>query len=217
LIYLIFIFLLLNHSSSPFSHSPPFFSQKFFILVSFSFGTAGVCKNYPKKFFNGKHPFFLLRAPGSNSPFTNNLWQHHELNPETRFDVVGAFREDEDVKWARKQLRRRQLMPLLQPAHDVFHQRFVRLFYQNMTFDSDKPEVLSSTINGIEFEVTIEDIAEALGCPHECPSPRFTEPLPRLTCTSLCTTCVMESMPTPRKIVQVRQSFLRDFGWLIRC
>jgi hypothetical protein len=79
---------------------------------------------------------------------------------------VGAFREDEDVKWARKQFRRRQLMPLLQPTHDVIHHRFVRLFYQNMTFDSDKPAVLSSTISGIEFEVTIENIADALGCPH---------------------------------------------------
>jgi hypothetical protein len=45
-----------------------------------------------------------------------------------------------------------------------------------MTFDPDQPRVLSSTIDDIQFQITIEDIAEVLGCPHECPSPRFTEP-----------------------------------------
>jgi hypothetical protein len=35
---------------------------------------------------------------------------------------------------------------------------------------------LSSTIDGIEFQVTVGDIEEALGCPHACPSPRYTEP-----------------------------------------
>jgi hypothetical protein len=68
------------------------------------------------------------------------------------------------------------LMPLLQPVYHLYHPRFVRLFYQNLIFDEDQPEVLSSTIDGIEFQITVGDIEEALGCPHASPSPRYTEP-----------------------------------------
>jgi hypothetical protein len=109
-----------------------------------------------------------------------------------------------------------QLMPLLQPAHDVIHQRFVRLFYQNMTFDSDKPEVLSSTISGIEFEVIIEDIAEALGCPHECPSQDFTEPLPEVDLHMIVQDkCDGEYADSKNNCT--RQSCLQDFGSSILC
>jgi hypothetical protein len=142
----------------------------------FLFGTASVCQNYPTKIFMANTRLSSSRAPGEDSPFINFHWQHFELNPETKFDIVGAFREIKDVKWARKQFKKRKLMPLLQPVYHVYHPRFVRLFYQNMTFDPDQPGVLSSTIDDVEFQVTIEDIAEVLGCPHECPSPRFTEP-----------------------------------------
>jgi hypothetical protein len=122
-------------------------------------------------------PHSLDRSPGEDSPlFITFQWQHFELNPKTKFDIVEAFREIEDVKWARKQFRKRKLMPLLQPVYHVYHPRSVRLFYQNLTFDEDQPRVLSSSIHGIEFQVTVEDIEEALGCPHACPSPRYTEP-----------------------------------------
>jgi hypothetical protein len=46
----------------------------------------------------------------------------------------------------------------------------VKLFYKNSSFDKDKPGVLSSVIDGVEFEVSIEDIAEAIGIPNECPA-----------------------------------------------
>lgn len=90
-------------------------------------------------------------------------------NLETRFDIAGEFKENENVKWAVQEFRRRQLKLLLKLAHDIIHQRFVRRFYQNMSFESDRPGTLSSFIDGVEFEVSIEDIANALGCLHECP------------------------------------------------
>jgi hypothetical protein len=124
------------------------------------------------------------RAP-SNSPsgtripgpsFLNENWQRFKLDTETKFDIVGKFREYEDVKWARKQFKNRHLMPLLQPVHHFYHPRSVRIFYQNLTFDADQPEILSSEVDGKELQITIEDIAEALGCPHEnFSSSRFTE------------------------------------------
>lgn len=115
------------------------------------------------------------RHPGSGSAFTSHEWQRRDINPETCFDIVRPFREIDDVKWARKQFRKRKLLPLLQPAYDKIYLRLVRTFYQNLTFDSDQPSILSSTIDGIEIQFSVEDIAEALGCPCDSPSDRFGE------------------------------------------
>jgi hypothetical protein len=115
------------------------------------------------------------RIPGPS--FLSEDWQRFGLAPETKFDIVGKFREHEDVNWARRQFKLRHLMPLLQPVHHFYHPRSVRVFYQNLTFDSDQPGVLCSEIDGFELQVTIDDIAETLGCPHEnFSSTRFTEP-----------------------------------------
>jgi hypothetical protein len=62
------------------------------------------------------------------------------------------------------------LTPLLSPAHDVYYPRYVKLFYKNLAFNEDRPEVLSSVIDGVEFDVSIEDIAEAMRIPNECPA-----------------------------------------------
>jgi hypothetical protein len=92
------------------------------------------------------------QVPGPS--FLTTMWQRFELDPETKFDIVGEFREYEDVKWARKQFKKRHLMPLLQPVYHLYHPRFVRLFYQNLKFDTDQPEVLSSSIDGVEFQIS---------------------------------------------------------------
>jgi hypothetical protein len=106
------------------------------------------------------------RTQEPSSYFTTD-WQRFPLDPETKFDIVGRFREQEDVKWAVKQFRKRHLKPLLKPVYPFFHPRFVRLFYKNLKIDKDQPGILFSDIEGEELQVTVEDIAEALGCPHE--------------------------------------------------
>jgi hypothetical protein len=109
------------------------------------------------------------RKTNDRSNYATDKWRHRSLIPETRFDIVGKFREDAAAKSAYKQIKRRRLAPLLSPAHDVYYPRYVKLFYKNLAFDEDKPGVLASVIDGVEFEVSIEDIAEAMGLPHECP------------------------------------------------
>jgi hypothetical protein len=49
-----------------------------------------------------------------------------------------------------------------------------------MTFDSDKPEVLSSTIKGIEFESPLKTLWKHLAAPMSALLPRFTEPPPEV-------------------------------------
>jgi hypothetical protein len=109
-------------------------------------------------------------------PYLTAEWQRFPLDPETKFDIVGSFREIDDVKWARKQFKNRHLMPLLKPVYHFYYPRFVRLFYKNLNYDTAHPGVLFSEIEGEQFQVTVEDIAEALRCPHENFSPtRYTE------------------------------------------
>jgi hypothetical protein len=103
-----------------------------------------------------------LDHPGE---FIQREWQQKLLNVETRFDIVGAFREKEFVKWAYRQFKKRNLLSLLKPADDFFYPPFVCVFYQNLTYDTDNPAYLSSVVLGQHVYVSIEDIASALGCP----------------------------------------------------
>jgi hypothetical protein len=103
-----------------------------------------------------------LEHPGE---FIRKEWQRRPFNVETRFDIVGAFREKESVKWAYRQFKKCNLLSLLKPAGDFFYPLFVRVFYQNLTFDMDNPVDLSSTVLGQQVYVSIEDIARALNCP----------------------------------------------------
>jgi hypothetical protein len=110
------------------------------------------------------------RKTNDRSNYASDKWRHCALIPETRFNIVGPFREDVAAKSAYKQIRRWRLAPLLRPAHDVFYPRYVKLFYKYLSFDEAKRGVLSSMIDGVEFEVSIEDIADAIGIPNECPA-----------------------------------------------
>jgi hypothetical protein len=114
-------------------------------------------------------------SPGHLGEFVIPEWKHRSFNVETRFDIVGAFREKEKVKWAYRQFRKRNLLPLLKSANDFFFPPFVRVFYQNLTYDTDNPAYLPSVVLGQHVYVSIDDIANALGCPTTDPRGRFGE------------------------------------------
>jgi hypothetical protein len=67
------------------------------------------------------------------------------------------------------------LLPLLKPAGDFFYPPFVRVFYQNLTYDTDNPAYLSSVVLGQQVYVSVDDIARALDCPTTDPRGRFGE------------------------------------------
>jgi hypothetical protein len=114
-------------------------------------------------------------SPGRPGETIRREWQKRTFNVETRFDIVGAFREKEEVKWAYRQIRKRNLLPLLKPAGDFFYPPFVRVFYQNLTYDTDNPAYLSSVVLGQQVYVSVDDIARALGCPTDDPRGKFGE------------------------------------------
>jgi predicted CoA-binding protein len=111
--------------------------------------------------------------PDHAGEFLSREWEQRQLNVETRFDIFGEFREKAPVKWALRQFKKRNLMPLLQQENDFFYAPFV--FYKNLKFDTEIPAYLSSTILGQEVYVSITEIADAIKCPCDDQHARLDE------------------------------------------
>jgi hypothetical protein len=58
---------------------------------------------------------------------------------------------------------------LFKPITSIAYGCLVRTFYEHLTYDCNWPNILSSTIDDIDVEVTIADIATTLKCHAECP------------------------------------------------
>jgi hypothetical protein len=123
------------------------------------------------------------------STFTSGKWRHQVLNIETRFMIKEEFKHLEATRWAFQEFKRQGLTSLFHPAPDMAYQRHFRLLYQNLSYDCERPGVLSTSLDGVDIKVTPSKIALALGCPHECPpklvkwdiTPRYGSPLSGLT------------------------------------
>jgi len=79
------------------------------------------------------------------------------------------------VKWVYRQFKKLNLLSFLKPAGDFFYPPFVRVFYQNLTYDTDNPAYLSSIILGHQVYVSIEDITRPLNCLFDDSRGRFGE------------------------------------------
>jgi len=103
--------------------------QKFAFLGKFILANQVFDKSPERAFF--MEPAFPPSpdSPGHPGEFIRREWQQRTFNVKTHFDIVGAFREKEEVKWAYRQFRKRNLLPLLKPSGDFFYPPFVRVFY----------------------------------------------------------------------------------------
>jgi hypothetical protein len=63
------------------------------------------------------------------------------------------------------------------------YERLVKEFYEHLSVDCDQPNVLFSSIDGREVEVTIANVAAVLKCSHEPPE----SDVPWLECPSMLT------------------------------
>jgi hypothetical protein len=59
------------------------------------------------------------------------------------------------------------LKRLFQPVASIAYERLVRAFYEHLSYEYNQPDVLVSSINGREVEVTIADVVAILKCSHE--------------------------------------------------
>jgi hypothetical protein len=61
------------------------------------------------------------------------------------------------------------LKRLFKPVASTAYECLVLTFYEHLRYECSQPDVLFSSIDGIEVEVTIADVAAVLKCIHEPP------------------------------------------------
>ena len=72
---------------------------------------------------------------------------------------------------------------LFKPVASTAYERLVRTFYEQLRYDCSRPDVLVSSIDDKDVEVTIADVAAALKCSHEPPD----SDIPWIDCPSMLT------------------------------
>jgi hypothetical protein len=81
---------------------------------------------------------------------------------ENTFAIKEVFSNNEATSWVVEELKRRGLKRLFKPVASTAYERLVREFYTHLRIDGVKPNILFSSIDGREMEVTIGDIAAVL-------------------------------------------------------
>jgi hypothetical protein len=93
--------------------------------------------------------------------------ESRKLLLENTFAIKEEFSNNEATIWAIQELKRRGLKRLFKLVTSTAYERLVREFYDNLRCECDQPDVLFSSIDGREVEVTIADVAVVLKCSHE--------------------------------------------------
>jgi hypothetical protein len=88
---------------------------------------------------------------------------------ETSFAVKKDFTKFEATSWALQQLKRHGLKRLFKLVTSTAYECLVWSFYENLKYDYNRLDVLSSSIDGRHVKVTVADIAAAFKCNTEQP------------------------------------------------
>jgi hypothetical protein len=80
-------------------------------------------------------------------------------------------------------LKRQGLKRLFKPIGSAAYKCLVRAFYEHLRYDCSRPDVLVSSIDDRDVEMTIADVAAVLKCSHEPPE----SDVPWIDCPSMLT------------------------------
>jgi hypothetical protein len=94
---------------------------------------------------------------------------------ENTFAIKEEFSNNEATSWVIQELKNRGLKSLFKPVASTA--------YEHLSYDCNRLDVLVSSIDGREVEVTIADVAAVLKCSHEPPE----SDIPWLECPSMLT------------------------------
>jgi hypothetical protein len=83
------------------------------------------------------------------------------------FSKKKEFSNNEATSWAVQELKNRGFKRLFKPVASTAYERLVKAFYEHLSYDCDQPDVLVSSIDEREVEVTIADVKAILKCSHE--------------------------------------------------
>jgi hypothetical protein len=125
----------------------------------------------------------LSRSSGSHAIVARLSIESRKLLLENTFAIKEEFSNNKATSWAVEELKRRDLKRLFKPVASTAYERLVREFYKHLRIDCDQPDILFSSIDGREVEVTIADVAVVLKCSHEPPE----SDIPWLECPSMLT------------------------------
>jgi hypothetical protein len=102
---------------------------------------------------------------------------------ENTFAIKEEFSNNEATSWAVQEMKNWGLKRLFKPVSSTAYEHLVREFYEHLNYDWDQPEILVSSIDGREVEVTIADVAAVLKYNHEPPE----SDVPWLKCPPMLT------------------------------
>jgi hypothetical protein len=123
------------------------------------------------------------QSSGSRASVARPSIERRKLLLENTFAIKEEFSNNEATGWAVEELKRRGLKRLFKPVAFTAYERLVGEFYKHLRIDCDQPDILFSSIDGREVEVTIADVAAILKCSHEPPG----SDVPWLECPSMLT------------------------------
>jgi hypothetical protein len=95
--------------------------------------------------------------------------ESRKLLLENTFAIKEEFSNNEATSWAVRELKNRGLKRLFKPVASTAYEHLVREFYDNLSCKCDQSDVLFSSIDGREVQVTIADVTAILKCSHEPP------------------------------------------------
>jgi hypothetical protein len=102
---------------------------------------------------------------------------------ETSFAIKDEFSKNEATEWAVQELKHRGLKRLFKPIASIAYERLVRAFYEHLRYDCSRLDVLVSSIDDRDVEVTIANVTATLKCSHEPPD----SDIPWIDCPSILT------------------------------
>jgi hypothetical protein len=106
------------------------------------------------------------RSSGAQAMVVRPPFESRKLMLETSFAVIKDFTKFDATSWGVKELKRRGLKRLFKPVTSTAYERLVLSFYENLKYDCSRPNVLSSSIDNRDVEVTVVDM---LKCSAEQP------------------------------------------------
>jgi hypothetical protein len=125
----------------------------------------------------------MSQSSGSRASVARPSIESRKLLLENTFAIKEELSNNEATGWAVEELKRRGLKRLFKPVASTAYERLVKEFYKHLRIDYDQLDILFSSIDRREVEVTIADVAAALKCSHKPPE----SDVPWLECPSMLT------------------------------
>jgi hypothetical protein len=110
-------------------------------------------------------------------------FESQKLILENTFAIKEEFSNNDATSWAVQELKCRGLKRLFKLFGSTTYELLVRAFYEHLRYDCSQPDVLVSSIDDRDVEVTIADVVAVLKSSHEPPK----SDVPWIDCPSLLT------------------------------